>query len=455
MRDFLPRDIARREYVVSLVRRVYERYGFVPLETPAVESLAILSGKYGEDEKLIYRILHRGEALRRVLDRAENAAALGADDLSEEALRYDLTVPLARVVAQYGGVLPKYFKRYQIQPVWRADRPGKGRFREFYQCDVDAIGSRGRIPEAEVLSAVSEALSELRLDDHEIRINHRGLLRAVLDVAGVPEDLGTSALTALDKLDKIGVEGVRTELRERGIDDGAAARLLDLVAADEDRGDPKARVRALAARLGGVGEDVAAELAELFEVLDVTPAVGRVRFDPALARGLGYYTGAIFEVRLTDFGSSVAGGGRYDGLIGMFGKQAVPAVGCSIGLERILVVLDERGLFPPLRVGPDAVVCWFGVPAACVLSVARTLREGGARVEVFPDAAKLGKQLAYAAQDAVGARFAVIVGPDEAAEGMVSVKDLESGEQVRVATSEAAALVARGPGALEAPSKAT
>ncbi len=442
MRDFLPREIARREYAISVIRRVYERYGFVPLETPAIESLAILTGKYGEDEKLIYRILHRGAALRRVLDGAQDAAALGADDLSEEALRYDLTVPLARVVAQYGGKLPKYFKRYQIQPVWRADRPGKGRFREFYQCDVDALGSGGRIAEAEVLAAVCEALGELGLADAVVHVNHRGLLRAVLAAAGVPEDLGTSALQALDKIDKVGIDGVRAELAERGVATDAAGRLLELTARSAEEDAPPAALARLADRLPDGGGEPVTQLGELFALLEATPAVGRVRFDPALARGLGYYTGAIFEIRLSGYGFSVAGGGRYDDLVGMFGKQRVPAVGCSIGLERILVVLAERDLYPPLRVGPDAVLCWFDVPPATVLAVARTLREAGLRVEVFPDAAKLGKQLAYAAGEAVAAPFAIIVGPDEAAAGEVTVKDLGSGEQTRLAAAEAGRRIA-------------
>ncbi len=441
MRDFLPRDVARRAYVVSVLRQVYERYGFVPLETPAVESLAVLSGKYGEDERLIYRLLLRGEALARALGRRADAAALSADDLSEEALRYDLTVPLARVVAQYGAKLPRYFKRYQIQPVWRADRPGKGRFREFYQCDIDAVGSPGRLCEAEVLSAVAEALAALRLDDVAIHLNHRGLLRAVLAAAGVPEALGTSALTALDKLDKIGPEGVRAELDARGVAPEAAARLLDRVARAEGAEDPRASLAAFAADLGE-GAAAAGELADLLDLLAVTKAAGRVRFDPALARGLGYYTGAIFEVRLTGYGFSVAGGGRYDGLVGIFGKQDVPAVGCSIGLERILVVLDERDLYPPLRVGPDVVLCWFGVPGRTVLAAAAALRAGGLRVEVYPDEAKLKKQLAYAASEAVGAPFAAIVGPDEAAAGAVTVKDLARGEQATVPQAEAAAWVA-------------
>jgi histidyl-tRNA synthetase len=440
MRDFLPADIARRNYVVGIVREIYERYGFVPLETPSIENLEILLGKYGEDEKLIYRLLHRGEVLQRAIER--HGADLGADQLSDLALRYDLTVPLARVVAQYGE-LPRYFKRYQIQPVWRADRPGKGRFREFYQCDVDITGTKSLVAEAEVCGAACEVLDRLGFADYVLEVNHRQLLRALIRTAGIDTALESTALVAVDKLDKIGADGVATELQQRGIGKTAADTLLELLAEAAAADDV---VQALRARIDDdTGRAALDQLVELSSLLQATPAGPRARIVPGLARGLGYYTGAIFEISVPDLGSSIAGGGRYDELVGMFGKQAIPAVGLSLGLERILVVMAERGMYPPLRTGPEVLVCWRGVELRSVLETARVLRGQGLRVEVFPEPTKLGKQVQYADSPGVGASFAAIVGETELAERKITLKHLASGEQVTLPLAEAGAHVrARG-----------
>jgi histidyl-tRNA synthetase len=318
MRDFLPDDVRRRQYVIGVIADVYQRYGFEPLETPAVENIETLMGKYGEEgDRLIFRILKRGEEGRT-----------GEADL---ALRYDLTVPLARVVAQYRAQLPKFFKRYQVQPVWRADRPQKGRFREFYQCDVDAIGSTSLLIEADLLAAASEVLTRLGFDNFRIRLNHRKTLSAVLTTAGVPSSLHGAALVALDKLDKTSAESVAADLIERGIAADAANALL-------------ARLSA------GLTDDVALEgaddLRQIERLCAETSAAGRIQIDLSLARGLSYYTGAIFEIAVPDLAGSLGGGGRYDELIGMFLGQQVPACGISLGLERILVVMGERGMFP-------------------------------------------------------------------------------------------------------------
>ena len=433
MRDFLPDDLARRRYVVDIVREVYEHYGFVPLETPSIENLEILLGKYGEDEKLIYRLLHRGETLNRALA-SPPAQGLSADALSDQALRYDLTVPLARVVAQYGE-LPKYFKRYQIQPVWRADRPGKGRFREFYQCDVDITGTKSLMAEAEVSAAACEVLDRLGFDDYVFNLNHRALLRGLIRTAGIDTSLEGTALVAVDKLDKIGRDGVIAELDQRGIGDGPANRLLDLITAEHP--DDAGRIEHLRAELtDDQGKAALDQLAELLELMAATPAGRRIRIHPALARGLSYYTGPIFEVSVTDLGSSIAGGGRYDELVGMFGKQSVPAVGLSLGLERILVVMEAKGMYPPLQVGPEVMLCWRGVAAADALKVAHALRGQGLRVEVFPEPTKLGKQLQYA--DTVRAAWAAIVGETELKEGTITLKHLSSGQQHQVMLAEAA-----------------
>ena len=437
MRDFLPAELVRRRHVMGVVREVYERYGFLPLETPSIENLEILTGKYGEDEKLIYRVMHRGESLRRVIE--EKGAAVTEADLSDQALRYDLTVPLARVVAQYGD-LPKFFKRYQIQPVWRADRPGRGRFRELYQCDVDITGTESLLAEAEVCGAGCEVLGKLGFADCTMWINHRQLLRAMIRGAGIDLSLEGTALTGVDKLDKIGREGVAEELSARGIAADAAGKLLDLVTL-EDRDD-----RAMLDQLGAmlVGDEAAqaaiAQLRMLMDLLQATPAAAHARISPKLARGLSYYTGPIFEVTVPDLAGSIAGGGRYDDLVGMFGKQKVPAVGLSLGLERIVLVMGERGMYPELPLGPDVLVCWMGVEPIAALKVAHALRGAGLRAETYPDPTKLGKQLQHG--DQIGARWAAIVGKDEHAAGTVTLKHLQSGEQRTVPLPEAAAAIA-------------
>ena len=432
MRDFLPADVLRRREVIAVIQRVYEAHGFVPLETPSIEKLSTLLGKYGEEgDQLLYRLLHRRDALQRPLEQAHEEGRLPTEaELADQGLRYDLTVPLARVVAQYRE-LPRYFKRYQIQPVWRADRPGKGRFREFYQCDVDITGSKSLIAEAEVCSAVSTVLRELGFTDFSIRLNHRELLRAMIRAAGIDPALEATALVAVDKLDKIGQDGVLAELSERGISPGAGRSLLELV----DRA-PEASPESNAALLASLRERVDARgqaavdgLRELLELCADNPAGAHLRVSPELARGLGYYTGPIFEIAVADLAGSLGGGGRYDDLVGMFGKQQVPAVGFSIGLERILVVMEERAMFSTLQAGPELMLCWFGVPQASVLRVATALRAAGLRVEVFPDEAKLGKQLQYADADGVKARFAGILGERELAAGQLAVKHLASGKQ--------------------------
>lgn len=437
MRDFLPADIARRQHVIDVVRRVYGRYGFVPLETPAIENLSTLLGKYGEEgDQLLYRILHRREGLTRALAQTPVTQA----GLADEGLRYDLTVPLARVAAQYE--LPKFFKRYQIQPVWRADRPGKGRFREFYQCDVDVTGTTSLLAEAEVCSAVAEVLHELGFKDFKIRVNHRQLLRAMMATAGIDHAHEAAAMIAVDKLDKIGQGGVKEELAARGISPEAANNLMWLVVsaeADALFGDaasgPKQAVSRVRKQMTDErGVQALAQLDELFDLVAATPAGPHVTLSLDLARGLGYYTGAIFEIAVHDLAGSLGGGGRYDELVGMFGKKQVPAVGFSLGLERILVVMEERGMFPDLSFGPDVLLCWMeDVARAEVVRVAHALRKHGLKVEVFPEEAKLGKQLAYADAPGVKAPVAAILGRDELAAGQLTLKHLASGGQERVA----------------------
>jgi histidyl-tRNA synthetase len=400
---------------------VYERYGFEPLETPAFENIETLLGKYGEEgNKLIFKILKRGEH-----------ESSGEADL---ALRYDLTVPLARVVAQYQNDLPKFFKRYQIQPVWRADRPAKGRFREFYQCDIDSIGSTSPLVEAEQLSAVSEVLTTLGFGDFTIQLNHRVLLTAMLEAANVPAPLHGEALVAIDKLDKIGRDGVQKELIGRGVGADAAVACLDGL---EDVAGFERLIETTEK-----GRVARGEVERILALVRDTPAAAHVAFVPRLARGLSYYTGAIMEITVPDLAGSLGGGGRYDNLVGMFLGREVPACGFSLGLERIIVVMTERGMFPPALAGGGVdvmVTLWNDDVRGDALKLAGELRGGGLRVEVYPDADKLGKQFKYASSRNVPC--VAIVGDDERANGTVSVKDLRSGAQETVARAEAAAFI--------------
>ncbi len=421
MRDFLPEDVRRREYVIGVIKGVYERYGFEPLETPAAENLETLMGKYGEEgNQLIFKILKRGEH-----------EASGQADL---ALRYDLTVPLARVIAHHQSRLPRLFKRYQIQPVWRADRPARGRFREFYQCDADALGSTSPVVEAELCAAVSDALIALGFTDFAIRINHRQLLASMLTAVGIPEPLHGSALVAVDKLDKIGRDGVVAELGERGVPATAAAGLLDALEAWE--GGP---LRIVADE---AGERALENIAAVLRLSESTSAHGHLRPDLSLARGLSYYTGAIMEINVPDLAGSLGGGGRYDNLVGMFLGQSIPACGFSLGLERILVVLGERGMFPAsLATTPaDVLVSVFDagdLPHA--LRLAAQLRAAGLRVFVYPDADKIGKQIKYA--DSRGSPFVAILGSDEVAQQTVTVKHLAAQQQHTYDQTAAAAAI--------------
>ena len=426
-RDFLPEEIRRREYVIGIVRDVYEKYGFEPLETPAFENIETLLGKYGEEgNKLIFKILKRGEHEHT-----------GAADL---ALRYDLTVPLARVVAQYQNELPKFFKRYQIQPVWRADRPARGRFREFYQCDLDAIGSTSAIVEAEILAAVSDILLRLGFDDFSIRVNHRLILSGLLNVAGIPATLHNDALVALDKLDKIGRDGVAREFAERGVSGDAVSKCLGFFEVSDGE-LPAATLDRLDAIVGH-GDRAVANLRQIVALADGTSAAGRVRIDLSLARGLSYYTGAIMEITVAQLAGSLGGGGRYDNLVGMFLGREVPACGFSLGLERIIVVMTERQMFPPAVAGSAVdimVTLWNENARGDAVRLAGDLRRGGLRVDVYPEADKLGKQFKYAGSR--GVPFVAIVGDDEHARGEVAVKDMRSGGQTAVPRADVAAFV--------------
>lgn len=447
MRDFLPADVRKREYVIGVIKSVYESYGFEPLETPAVENIETLMGKYGEEgNQLIFKILKRGEHEKT-----------GEADL---ALRYDLTVPLARVVAQYQNELPKFFKRYQIQPVWRADRPARGRFREFYQCDVDVLGSQSMVVEAELIAAASDALARLGFNDFTIRLNHRQVLTGILDQAGVARDKHDDALVALDKMDKAGPEGVARELKQRGIVDESAVKLMhffeglagarraiELADLDDGQAAYNADVLGRLVEFIGSHEVDAGGVDDLRQILQFAKASGadkRIKLDPTLARGLAYYTGAIIEINVADLAGSLGGGGRYDNLVGMFLGRDVPACGFSLGLERIIVVMSEREMFPKELISSPAdamVTIWNEDSIGESIALATELRSKGLRVDLYPEADKMGKQFKYAS--ARGIPFVAIVGDDEKAKGEVAIKDMRSGEQRSVERDKVAEAIRR------------
>lgn len=434
MRDFLPADVLRRKYVVGIVENVYQAYGFEPLETPAMERLDTLLGKYGEEgDQLIFRVMKRGEKLDRMLQDSPLE-----DTLADSGLRYDLTVPLARVAAEYQTELPRIFKRYQIQPVYRADRPAKGRFREFYQCDLDIVGSSGLAVELEVLSAASEVLLRLGFtpDDFSLRLNHRSILHGLMSVCGIPSGKEESVLVAIDKLDKIGEEGVRGELLERGLEIDSISGLLSVFSGVTETNEQV--ITRLRDRLKEHEEGLKA-LADLEWILaraDRCPAAGCLRLDPALARGLSYYTGAIFEVEMKGFGISAGGGGRYDDLIGMFSGRKIPACGFSLGLERIILLMQERDMFPEDMTGkPEVMVTLFSeelIPES--LELTHKLRRAGYRVDLYPEPGKYGKQFKYAEQR--GIRYLILQGPDEIEKGIITLKDLKSGSQKEIVLND-------------------
>ena len=425
MRDYLPEAVSRRRYVVATIEDVFQRHGFVPLETPAIENLSTLLGKYGEEgDQLLYRLLHRGDKLSRAL--AEPAVDTAA--LAELGLRYDLTVPLARVVAHYGRQLPRFFKRYQIQPVWRADRPAKGRFREFYQCDVDMTGTNSLLAEVEVINAVCGALLALGFAGFAVALNHRALLRGLIEAADIDPALEGSALIALDKLDKVGPPGVREELIRRGTSQASAERLLVLTTGAEQADNTRVLRELRAALTSPEARQALDELDTLLTLSADTPAGPLLRLSPALARGLSYYTGPIFEIISPDFSGSLGGGGRYDNLVGMFSGKQVPAVGFSLGLERILLLMEDGRMFPDLRLRAQVMVCPLpDTPLAAVTGLAARLRQAGITVELYPEQAKLGRQLSTA--DNLDIPYALIIGPDEVARQTYSLKNLATGQQ--------------------------
>ncbi len=437
-RDFSAQEVQRRKYITDILRRNFELFGFQPLETPSFENLSTLTGKYGEEgDRLIFKILNSGDYAAKANDadwQARHSQKLTAQ-LSEKALRYDLTVPFARHVAMNHGQLTFPFKRYQIQPVWRADRPQKGRYREFYQCDADVVGSESLWLEVELVQLYLKSFQELGVPV-VLHLNNRKILSGLAEYAGIGNQL-VDFTVALDKLDKIGREGVVKELYEKGISEEAVAKLEFLFTPAEDALES---IQLLKKKFAG-NETGSAGVAELEFVLEQSFAIGvqrdQLRFDVTLARGLDYYTGAIFEVKAQGVQvGSIGGGGRYDSLTEMFGVKEMPGIGISFGLDRIYLVMEELNLFPEDAVQQaQYLFANYGKTEALeALQLIMKLRSAGIAAELYPEDAKLKKQFTYAEKK--GIPNLVFYGDREIADKMITIKNLKSGEQHTIALED-------------------
>ena len=428
-RDFGPAEMAGRNYIFDTIRSVFKKYGFNPLETPSMENLSTLLGKYGDEgDKLLFKILNSGDAFSKVQpEELENSNALSLK-VCEKGLRYDLTVPFARYVVQHQNELAFPFKRYQIQPVWRADRPQKGRYREFYQCDVDVIGSKSLINELELVQIVDEVFAKFGINVC-IKINNRKVLQGLAEVIGHPDKL-IDITVAIDKIDKIGLDAVKEELLARGIDENGIATIEPVLVLSGPTEEKLAAMKGILAS-SEAGLKGVAELEELFGYISVAGIKQEVEIDLSLARGLNYYTGAIFEVKAKDFAiGSICGGGRYDDLTGIFGLPGMSGVGISFGADRIYDVLQGLDKFPKEAIGGTKVLFsnMGDAEVAYTLPIIASLRAQGINCEIYPDKTKLKKQFDYAAKKNIP--YFAIVGEQEIADGVVNIKNQITGEQI-------------------------
>jgi histidyl-tRNA synthetase len=432
-RDFGPAEVARRNYIIDTIRKQFEVFGFQPIETPSMENYDTLMGKYGEEgDRLIFKILNSGDFLKKVpaeIYAGEDAQTL-TPLISEKALRYDLTVPFARYVVMHQHEIDFPFKRYQVQPVWRADRPQRGRFREFYQCDADVVGAPGLVQELEFIQLYDRVFSDLGLNGITIKLNHRKILSGIAEVIGAGDRL-TDFTVALDKLDKIGREKVEAEMRQKGISADAIERAAPLF---EMKGSTREQIEALRALLVESSTGMQG-ISEVEELLSETESLGlraaQCQLDVTLARGLNYYTGAIFEVSApadVNMGS-IGGGGRYDDLTGIFGLTDVSGVGISFGLDRIYLVLEQLDLFPDALDQSLEVFClnFGGKEGKAALKLVLQLRTLGIRADLYPNDAKISKQFKYA--DKRNVPYVILIGEEELENGIFTVKDMQSGSQ--------------------------
>ncbi len=441
-RDFSPVEMAKRNYIFNTIREVYALYGFQQIETPAMETLQTLMGKYGEEgDKLLFKVLNSGDCLAKVSDEelAERNALHLASKMCEKGLRYDLTVPFARYVVMHRDELQLPFKRYQIQPVWRADRPQKGRYREFYQCDADVVGSDSLLNEVELMQIVDTVFSRFGIRV-QIKINNRKILTGIAETIGAADKI-VDITVAIDKLDKIGIDNVNAELREDGLTEDQIAKLQPIIALT---GTNDEKLETIAQVLAG-SETGLKGVEETRFILDTLKTAGlnnEMQLDLTLARGLNYYTGAIFEVKALDVQiGSITGGGRYDNLTGIFGMPGLSGVGISFGADRIYDVLNALDGYPKDSInGTQLLFINFGEreTAYCLPLVAKA-RQAGIRTELYPDAAKMKKQMNYA--NAKQISFVAMAGENEMNEGKVTLKNMETGDQQTLSAEELVAAV--------------
>jgi len=439
-RDFNPEQVAKRNYIFDTIKSSFKRFGFQPIETPSFENSSTLMGKYGEEgDRLIFKILNSGDYLSKANESAykeKNSNKL-TSSISEKALRYDLTVPFARYVVQHRNEIELPFKRYQIQPVWRADRPQKGRFREFFQCDADVVGSKSLWQEVEFVQLYDDVFTNLGLKETTIKINNRKILSGIAEVIGVQDKL-IDFTVALDKLDKIGEEKVKEEMRGKGISEEGINKLQPLFTLKGDFGNQVESLESIlsTSEIGLKGIEELEFIDKAISSLELKSA--SLQLDVTLARGLNYYTGAILEVSAPEVVQmgSIGGGGRYDDLTGVFGLKDVSGVGISFGLDRIYLVLEELGLFPETVSNKiDVLFINFGEKEALFgLMAIKTLREGGINAELYPDAAKMKKQMNYANKRHIP--YVVLVGEEELQNNQYTLKNMSSGEQQKYSLEE-------------------
>jgi len=451
-RDFSPKEMIKRNYIYDTIKTVFRKYGYAEIQTPSMENLSTLTGKYGEEgDKLIFKILNSGDYLSKanpgfLADKNSNALTAS---ISEKALRYDLTVPFARYVVMHQNDITLPFKRFQVQPVWRADRPQKGRYREFYQCDVDVVGSDSLLNEAEFILIYQEALSNLGLTDFTIKINNRKILSGIAEVIGKPE-LIIDMTVAIDKLDKVGFEGVTKELLEKGFTEADIDTLKPVILLEGSNMEKLAALKQVLAS-SEAGLKGIAEIEKVFGYVqqmlgNSTLAESlQLELDITLARGLNYYTGCIFEVKTNEVAmGSIGGGGRYDDLTGMFGLKGLTGVGVSFGADRIYDVLEELGLFPESTAsGTQVLISNFDAEAeSYALPIVQQLRQANIASEIYPSAAKLKKQMAYA--DDKNIPYVILIGSDEMQSHMLTLKDMKSGIQQKLSVAAILDFLATG-----------
>ena len=441
-RDFSPIEMAKRNYIFNTIREVYALYGFQQIETPAMETLQTLMGKYGEEgDKLLFKVLNSGDCLSKVSDEelAERNALHLASKMCEKGLRYDLTVPFARYVVMHRDELQLPFKRYQIQPVWRADRPQKGRYREFYQCDADVVGSDSLLNEVELMQIVDTVFSRFGIRV-QIKINNRKILTGIAEVIGAADKI-VDITVAIDKLDKIGIDNVNEELRQDGLSDAQIEKLQPIISLTGSN-DEKLNTIAGVLAESETGLKGVEETRYILETLKTIGLNNEIQLDLTLARGLNYYTGAIFEVKVLDVQiGSITGGGRYDNLTGIFGMPGLSGVGISFGADRIYDVLNTLDLYPKDSINATQLLFInFGEKeTAYCLPLVTKARQAGIRTEMFPDAAKMKKQMNYA--NAKQIPFVVLAGENEMNEGKVTLKNMITGEQQMVSGDELVTIV--------------